>query len=83
MGLEPWRHKYSKYKYSMAYTMQRRNYTGPARDGFHVWSDDTMFCAKPKAYGTEEWQVDKSVSRETSPVLTMWVGRPPRYTHCK
>ena len=27
----------------------RNNHTGPILHGFHVWSDDVIHCAKPKA----------------------------------
>ena len=26
------------------------NYTGPSLFGFHIWSDDSILCAKAKAY---------------------------------
>ena len=28
----------------------RNIYTGPSLHGFHVWSDDVMFCVNSKAY---------------------------------
>ena len=38
----------------VAHTTWRNNYTGSSLHGFHIWSDDAMLCAKPKAFANVE-----------------------------